>query len=52
MSTERNSFEEKLKLHKAMADTTLFDESQKKDAGVEDSNWSSTSDEQNQKTIS
>jgi len=54
MSTEeRNAYEEKkLKVRKAMADTTLFNESQKKDAGVENGDWSSTIDEQNQRTIS
>lgn len=53
MSTEeRNSYEEKkLKLRKAMADTTLSNESQK-DARVENDDWSSTIDEQNQRTIS
>lgn len=52
MSTEeRNAYEEKkLKLRKAMADTTLFNELQKKDAdtGVENGDWSSTINEQNQ----
>lgn len=54
MSTEeRNAYEEKkLKLRKAMADTTLFNESQQKDAEVENGDWSSTINEQNQKTIS
>lgn len=63
MSTEeRNAYEEKkLKLRKAMADTTLFNESQKQDAvtsqraadtGVENDDWSSTIKEQNQETSS
>ena len=54
MSTEeRNAYEEKkLKLRKAMADTTLLNEPQNKDTGVENGDWSSTIDEQNQKTIS
>lgn len=53
MSTEeRNAYEEKkLKLRRAMADTTLFSELQK-DAEVENGDWSSTINEQNQKTIS
>ncbi len=54
MSTEdRDAYEEKkLKLRKAMADTTVVSEPQKKDAGVENGDWSSTIDEQNQRTIS
>lgn len=51
MSTaERNAYEEKkLKLRKAMADTTLFNESQQ-DAGVENGDWSANINEQNQTT--
>lgn len=51
MSTaERNAYEEKkLKLRKAMADTALFNESQQ-DTGVENGDWSSTINEQNQTT--
>lgn len=57
---ERNAHEEKkLKLRKAMADTTLSDEPQRKtklsgvdDTGVEDGDWTSVIDEQNQGTSS
>lgn len=46
---ERNAYEEKkLKLRKAMADTTLFNESQQQEVGVENGDWSSTINEQNQ----
>lgn len=53
MSTEeRNAYEQKkLKLRKAMADTKLINESQQ-DAGVENGDWSSVINEQNQQTIS
>ncbi len=60
LAEERNAYEEKkLKLRKAMADTTLFNELQR-DAGspqtsllgVENGDWSSTIEEQNQETSS
>jgi hypothetical protein len=62
LTEERNAYEEKkLKLRKAMADTTLVNESQMRDTGpsqrtadgrLENDDWSSTIDEQNQQTSS
>jgi len=56
---DRSAHEEKkLKLRKAMADTTLVNEPRRKtkpsgdDTGVEDGDWTSLIDEQNQGTNS